>query len=62
MATRDLGNPDYEPSDEELRELMHRAFGDVKARHQAAIAALRQDIARRIALGAAPAAGPKAAG
>jgi hypothetical protein len=56
-----LADPDYEPTDEELQELVHSAFADVAARNQEAlrlvharIAALRADlmlqfVARRVA-------------
>ena len=46
-----LADPDYEPTDEELQELVHSAFADVAARNQEAlrlvhvkIAALRADL------------------
>jgi len=40
-AARDqLGDPNYEPTDEELAELMHEAFADVPARNAAALAKL----------------------
>ncbi len=45
--TINLADPDFEPSDEQLIELSRRAFGDVKARHEAALARLRAEIAAR---------------
>jgi hypothetical protein len=41
---RNLADPSYEPSDEELQELSHAAFADVGARHDAALARLRAEI------------------
>jgi hypothetical protein len=41
-----FGDPSYEPSDEELAELMHEAFADVPARNAAALAKLHEGIAR----------------
>jgi hypothetical protein len=41
-----FGDPSYEPTDEELAELMHEAFADVPARNSAAIAKLHEDIAK----------------
>jgi hypothetical protein len=40
-----VGDPSYEPTDEELAELMHEAFADVPARNAAALARLHEDIA-----------------
>lgn len=40
----DLMDPDSEPSDDELRELARRAFADVGARNQQALAKLRAEI------------------
>ena len=40
-----FGDPSYEPTDEELAELMREAFADVPARSAAALARLRQQIA-----------------
>jgi hypothetical protein len=40
-----LGDPDFEPTDEELIELAHRAFADVPRANDAAQAKLRADIA-----------------
>ena len=46
-----LADPDYEPTDEELQELVHSAFSEVAARNHEAlrvvhakIAALRTDL------------------
>ena len=41
----DLADPGFEPTDEELIGLAHRAFADVKERHDAALARLRAEIA-----------------
>ena len=41
-----FGDPTYEPTDEELAELMREAFADVPARNAAALARLHEDIAR----------------
>jgi hypothetical protein len=41
-----FGDPSYEPTDEELAELMHEAFADVPARNAAALARIHEDIAR----------------
>jgi len=40
-----FGDPSYEPTDEELAELMHEAFADVPSRNAAALARLHEDIA-----------------
>jgi hypothetical protein len=40
-----FGDPSFEPTDEELTELMHEAFADVPARNAAARASLRREIA-----------------
>jgi hypothetical protein len=44
-ARADFGDPDFEPTDEQLSALSHEAFADVGARHQAAFAALRARVA-----------------
>lgn len=44
MRTR-LADPNYEPTDEEFRELSRTAFADVRARHEAALSQLRKGIA-----------------
>lgn len=41
-----FGDPSYEPTDEELAELMHEAFADVPARSAAALAKVRDDVRR----------------
>jgi hypothetical protein len=46
MHARDLADPSYEPTDEELRELMRRALADALARRDAAERAFRQHIAK----------------
>lgn len=45
MALRNLADPDYEPTDEELRELMHRAFAGVTARRAWAEQQMRERMA-----------------
>jgi hypothetical protein len=45
VRTTNFGDPSYEPTDEELAELMREAFADVPARSAAALARLRQQIA-----------------
>jgi len=44
MRTR-LADPNYEPTDEELRELSRAAFSDVAAKHRAALSRMRDEIA-----------------
>lgn len=48
MATEhgNLADPEYEPTDEELRELSRRAFADVPARNQEALRRVHAEIAR----------------
>jgi len=41
-----FGDPSYEPTDEELAELMHEAFADVPARSAAGLAKVHSDVAR----------------
>jgi hypothetical protein len=41
---RNLADPSYEPSDEELQELSHAAFAEVPARNAAALEQLRAEI------------------
>ena len=41
-----FGDPDYEPTDEELAELMHEAFADVPAQNAAALAKVHEEVAR----------------
>ena len=40
-----LADPEYEPSDDELRELVHGAFADVARRNQEALRKVHADIA-----------------
>jgi len=40
-----LADPDFEPTDEQLIGLSKRAFADVTANHEAALAKLRAEIA-----------------
>ena len=56
MAERNLADPNYEPTDEELRELMHRAFQGVVARRVLAEEQMRE----RMTLARARAAGSSA--
>jgi len=39
-----FGDPSFEPTDEELADLMREAFADVPARSAAALARIRQEI------------------
>jgi predicted Zn-dependent protease with MMP-like domain len=39
-----FGDPSFEPTDEELAELMSEAFADVPARSAAALARIRREI------------------
>jgi hypothetical protein len=41
-----FGDPSYEPTDEELAELMHEAFADVPARNAEALAKVHEEVAR----------------
>ncbi|MBI2389393.1 MAG: hypothetical protein HYV09_07330 [Deltaproteobacteria bacterium] len=56
MADRNLADPNYEPTDEELRELMHRAFQGVTARRALAEREMRERMAeaRARATGTSP--------
>ncbi len=46
MARRvNLADPDFEPTDDELRQLSARAFAGVAAAHERALARLRDEIA-----------------
>ncbi len=60
MTPRNLADPSYEPSDEDFAELTHRAFADVRAQNDAALARIRAEIekAREEALRAWTAAHP----
>lgn len=42
---RNLADPSFEPTDEELQGLSARAFAGVRAAHERALAKLRLDIA-----------------
>ena len=42
--TIDLANPEFEPSDEQLKELSRRAFRGVRERHQQALRLLQEQI------------------
>lgn len=42
---RNLADPSYEPSDEELQGLAHRAFADVRESRERALTELRRRIA-----------------
>ena len=41
-----FGDPSYEPTDEELAELMHEAFAEVPARNAAALAKIHEEVAK----------------
>lgn len=41
-----FGSPDFEPSDEQLHELVKEAFADVGARNKAAMTELKQAVDR----------------
>ena len=41
-----FGDPNFEPTDEELAELMHEAFADVPARNAAGLARIHEEVAR----------------
>lgn len=55
MPTRNLADPAYEPSDEDLHELMSRAFAHVPAQQERVLRELREKIGqlRTAALAAA---------
>jgi len=40
-----FGDPSFEPTDEELAELMHEAFAEVPAQNVATLARLRREVA-----------------
>lgn len=44
-----LRDPEFEPTDEELAELMHSAFAEVRAEREARERAVADEIAARIA-------------
>jgi hypothetical protein len=44
MARRNLADPNFEPSDEDFRELLHHAGEDARAANAAAEKALRERI------------------
>jgi predicted Zn-dependent protease with MMP-like domain len=46
VRVTNFGDPSYEPTDEELAELMHEAFADVPARNAAAMTKLHETVAR----------------
>lgn len=45
MPARNLADPSFEPSDEDFRELLHRAMEGARAGHEAAERAMREQIA-----------------
>jgi hypothetical protein len=45
LAHGNLADPEYEPTDEELRDLVQCAFADVAARNQAALQKVHAEIA-----------------
>ncbi|MFN7702328.1 MAG: hypothetical protein ACK6CU_02925 [Deltaproteobacteria bacterium] len=56
MTARNLADPSYEPSDEDLRELLARAAVDARAGHIRAETMLLERIrAERVRLGVLPA-------
>jgi|JI10StandDraft_1071094.scaffolds.fasta_scaffold13495_6 hypothetical protein len=44
VSRRNLADPDYEPTDEELVELAHEAFAGVREANEAALARMRAAI------------------
>ena len=45
MSSLRLADPAYEPTDDELRELMHRAMREARVGREAALHTLREQIA-----------------
>jgi hypothetical protein len=50
MNEHNLADPDFEPTDEQLQELMKSAFANVKADHEASMVRLRLEIAQARAI------------
>lgn len=46
MAKANFGDPDFEPTDEQLQALAHEAFAEVSTQHRETLARLRDQIAR----------------
>jgi predicted Zn-dependent protease with MMP-like domain len=46
MPARNLADPAYEPSDEDLHELMSRAFAHIPAQQERVLRELREKIAQ----------------
>ena len=46
MNEHNLADPDFEPTDEQLQELMKSVFANVKADHEASMIRLRLEIAQ----------------
>lgn len=44
MPTRNFGSAEYEPTDEDLAELMHEAFAGVPEANARALAGLREQV------------------
>jgi hypothetical protein len=44
LAHGNLADPDYEPTDEELGELVHSAFAGVRAQNEAALHKVHEEI------------------
>ena len=44
VTRRNFGSADYEPTDEDLAELMHEAFAGVREANDRALAALREQV------------------
>ena len=47
MDHPNLADPDFEPSDQQFTELMHRAFAGVVEEHREALRKLHQQIAQQ---------------
>ena len=44
VARRNFGSADYEPTDEDLAELMHEAFAGVREANERGLAGLREQV------------------
>ena len=47
MSHPNLADPDFDPSDEQLAELVHRAFAGVAEAHAQSLKVLHEQIARQ---------------
>jgi hypothetical protein len=55
VSTRNLADPDYEPTDDDFRELLASAATDARERHARAEALVRERVrAERVRLGLLP--------